>query len=493
MVALAALAALAVLAASPAPASGAAPGPTAARPNIVLVVLDDADAEIVETLPRLKAFGDAGLRFTAHFANTPLCGPARATILTGEYAHSTRVYYNNGAEGGYTPWLKGDYDRRNLGPRLQSLGYRTGLFGKYLNDFPNGKPETFVPSGWDDFRAVLSDREAHNDRYTLNENGTLKLYEAASGGYQTDVLAARLGSFIAQAESDPRPFFAFLAVSAPHVPPEPAARHRDAFPGSSAPRKRSYDEADLSDKPKALQEQAKPLSAADGRDIDVTYRGMRQSLLAVEEAIEAVRKSLAAARLAERTWIFVTSDNGWHRGEHRIPSEKYTPYEESIRVPLFVQGPGIAASQSVSRLTGLVDLAPTILDLAGAAPGILGAADGRSLVPLLTSRTPDAVPWRSAMLIEHFGGGSPFRVRSYSGIRSAGDLYVEYATGEKEFYDLAADPAQLVNRASELAPSRSARLAALVAALRSCRGSACRAAEEGKAPAAPVPPAKSAR
>lgn len=444
-----------------------------------MVLLDDADVEITESMPRLRSLlMDQGVRFTSHVANTPLCGPSRALLLTGQYAHNTRVYYNNGPEGGYTPWLAGGYDDRNIGPWLKAAGYRTGLFGKYMNDFPLSRKETFVPPGWDDFRGVMSDREARNNRFTLNENGALKLYEAETGGYQTDLLGGKLRQFIQASEArDEEPFFAFLSLSSPHVPTEPAARHLEAFPGDTAPRKPSYDEKDISDKPERLREQATPLTPAIGREIDATYRGMRQSMLAVEDAVESMLKTLSETGELSNTWIFFTSDNGWLRGEHRIPAEKYAPYEESIRVPLIVVGPGVKAGQSVNRVAGLVDLAPTLLELAESplAQGFVG--DGRSLVPLLRAADPSSVPWRESMLIEHFGGGAPFRVRSYTGLRSETDVYVEYANGEKEYYDLRKDPYQMDNTAKSLPPETLSKLAARVAALKICKGEACRVAE----------------
>lgn len=450
-----------------------------ARPNIVVVLLDDADAEITESMPRLRSMlVEQGARFTANIANTPLCGPARAVILSGEYAHNNKVYYNNGPEGGYAPWLRGDYDRGSLGPKLQALGYRTGLFGKYMNDFPTGQKETFIPAGWNDFQGVLSDRETRNNRFTLNENGALKQYDAATGGYQTDLLSRRLESFIRDSEKDDdQPFFALLSVSAPHVPPEPAARHLTAFPGERAPRKPSFDEADLSDKPKALREQARPITRQQAIEIDETYRSMRQSLLAVEDSIEALLKSLSETGEISRTYVFLTSDNGWMRGEHRIPAEKYAPYEESIRVPLIVRGPGVAAGLTLDHVVGLVDLAPTFLALAGAATPVITRGDGRSLVPLLHLKKGERVPWRESMLIEHFGGGAPFRVRGYFGLRSREATYVEYATGEKEYYDLVKDPYQMENTAARLNPPTLAALRARVGALKDCKGASCRAAE----------------
>lgn len=463
--------------------AGTPPAVTAAespgRPNIIVVLLDDADVEITESMPRLRSLLiDKGARFTSHVANTPLCGPARAVLLTGQYAHNNKVYYNNGPEGGYTPWLAGGYDDRNIGPWLRAAGYRTGLFGKYMNDFPLGREETFVPKGWDDFRGVMSDREARNNRFTLNENGALKLYEAETGGYQTDLLGARLQDFILASEArDDQPFFAFLSLSSPHVPIEPAARHREAFPGEKAPRKPSYDESDLSDKPERLREQATPLTPAIGREIDATYRGMRQSMLAVEDVVESMFKTLAETSELSNTWVFLTSDNGWFRGEHRIPAEKYAPYEESIRVPLIVVGPGVPAGRTVTRPAGLVDLAPTLLELAGAPRALLSATDGRSLLPLLGAADPVKASWRESILIEHFGGGAPFRVRSYSGIRSASDVYVEYANGEREYYDLLKDPHQMENAAPSLAPPHLERLKARVAALKNCKAASCRSAE----------------
>lgn len=448
-------------------------------PNLIVVLLDDADVELTESMPRLRSLlMDKGVRFTSHVANTPLCGPSRALLLSGKYAHNTRVYYNNGPEGGYTPWRAGGYDEANLGPWLQARGYRTGLFGKYMNDFPLGQSETFIPKGWDDFRGVMSDREARNNRYTLNENGTLKVYDAATGGYQTDLLGQRLLSFIRDSEKkDDQPFFAYLSLSSPHVPVEPAPRHADSFPGEKAPRKPSYDEADISDKPSRLREQAIPISPAMAREIDVTYRGMRQSMLAVEDAMETLLKTLKETGELSNTYVFFTSDNGWFRGEHRIHSEKYAPYEESIRVPLIVLGPGVTAGRSINRVAGLVDLAPTLLELAGEPAATLDTSDGRSLVPLLLAADPNRVPWRDSILIEHFGGGAPFRIRSYSGVRTETAVYVEYASGEKEYYDLVKDPHQLQNVASSLPLSTLAKLSGTVAAFKNCAGTGCRTAE----------------
>jgi len=175
--------------------------------------------------------------------------------------------------------------------------------------------------------------------------------------------------------------------------------------------------------------------------------------------------------------VFLTSDNGWMRGEHRIPAEKYAPYEESIRVPLMVRGPGVAEGVALDQVVGLVDLDPTLLELAGGPAASVSASDGRSLAPLLRLKQGEKANWRESILIEHFGGGAPFRVRGYFGLRSAGATYVEYATGEKEYYDLVKDPYQMDNIASRLDAPTLAALHARVTALEDCKGAACRAAE----------------
>jgi arylsulfatase A-like enzyme len=193
--------------------------------------------------------------------------------------------------------------------------------------------------------------------------------------------------------------------------------------------------------------------------------------------MEGLLKTLSETGELANTYLFLTSDNGWMRGEHRIPAEKYAPYEESIRVPLLIRGPGVPAGVTVKRVVGLVDLAPTLLELAGAPRPALDAGDGRSLAPLLHAPDAARVPWRESMLIEHFGGGAPFRVRSYSGIRSEQEVYVEYVTGEKEYYDLARDPYQMENQAASLPPALRSKLSARVAALKACAAAACRAAE----------------
>jgi len=449
---------------------------TTAKPNIILVLLDDGEDAMVSNMPRLRAaFIDRGLRFTNAFSNTPLCGPSRANILSGQFSHNTRVIGNVGSEAGYPAWAAGGYDANNIGPWLKAAGYQTGLFGKYQNDYPTSASTlTYIPPGWDDWRVVMSDREASNDLYTLNENGALNEYKSASGGYQADVLSDRLQAFLRRAEtSDSQPFFAFLSLGAPHTPTAPAARHLSAYAGATAPRGPSFNEPDLSDKPRWLQDQVALIDSATARDIDDDYRGSLQALLAVEDAIDALFQTLEQLGETSNTYVFFTSDNGLHRGEHRIPRGKNTPYEESIRMPFYVRGPGVPAGRTIEHLAGLVDLVPTFLGLSGTS--IPSSVDGMSLTPLFTATPPAVTTWRQEMLIEHPGGaGLPVRMPAYYGVRTQTEMYVEYDNLETEYYDLRTDPQQLDNLVRSAPSATLSRLSARVAALKGCRGSTCR-------------------
>lgn len=458
-----------------APSSTSTPLPAAAnKPNIVLVLLDDADYALTLESPRIHSlFADGGLSFNNAIATTPLCAPSRSNILTGRYAHNTGVYTNSGDGGGYLAWNAGGLDSNSLGPWLKAAGYKTGIFGKYVNDFPNGNREDFVAPGWDDWRVVLSDRVASNDDYTMNENGALRVYSTATGGYQTDVLINRTVDFIKAAESnDSQPFFAYLSISNPHAAAGPAPRHTSAYPGVRAPRTPSYDEADISDKPAWLRDQAGRLTGTEMNDIDVFYREQLQSMLSVDEGLDQLFRTLDQYGETANTYVFLTSDNGLFHGQHRLASGKQAVYEESIQMPFLVRGPNVAAGRKLDHVIGLLDLTPTFLALAGAA--IPGSVDGVSLVPLLGATPPPLSSWRQDILVESFGAGAPFRIPPYAAVRTGTEVYVEYNDGDREYYDLQTDPYQLNNLVRGASSATLNRLAARLAALRNCRGASCR-------------------
>ncbi len=437
----------------------------APRPNFVVIVLDDLDTASLSALPSVtRRLADEGLRFERHFVANPLCAPARASLLTGRYTHNHGVLTNGARDGGFARYREGGHERADLAAWLRAAGYHTALFGKYLNDYPHGATETYVPSGWADWHAVLEDRRADNFGYTVSENG--RVHQPAE--YQTDFLAARAVAFVRGA-GRPRdqPFLLWLAPAAPHAPSTPAPRHARLYAHERAPRTPAFDEADVSDKPGWLQAQPR-FTPRQVRRLDRFWRRRLQTLAAVDELVVRLLAALEQSGELQRTFVFFTSDNGYVQGPHRFPGGKNAPYEESVRVPLFVRGPGVPAGATRDALVSQIDYAPTLLALAGVPlPDVL---DGISFAPLLGAAAPPAGLWRDALLIERGPSGDPFPIPAWRALRTPTQVYVEYVNGEREHYDLERDPQQLESRPARATAAEREILSALLA----CAGRSCR-------------------
>lgn len=412
---------------------------------------------------------EEGASFENAFVSYPLCCPSRSTVLTGLYAHNHGVTTNEPPVGGFQRFRAEGHEENTIAVHLQQRGYTTGLFGKYLNGYPSDDP-THVPPGWDEWHAKV-DANAEGDAkyygYELNENGEVVAYGNSSGDYITDVLSGQAKDFIRRAGSGSEPFFLYLAPTAPHAPTTPAERHKDAFVGETAPRPPSFDERDVSDKPPWIRN-IRRISDKQASRIDERYRERLASMLSVDEMLDSLLGELEATGQLDNTFVFFTSDNGWMQGEHRVKSGKILPYEEAIRTPLFVRGPRVTPGSRIEKPVLNTDFALTFADLAG----VPLSADGRSFVPLLSGEDP---PWRSAILLEGAGGGGP---PSYRAIRTKTQKYVEYQTGDKELYDLEADPYELDNVYENADSSLVEDLETRLSALGSCAGKGCQEAED---------------
>ena len=434
------------------------------RPNIIFLLMDDLNFATVQQMPELRSSViEEGASFQNTLISYPLCCPSRATILTGLYAHNHYVRGNAPPDGGFQKFRSEGYEESTIAVRLQQSGYETALFGEYLNYYLDEDP-THVPPGWNEWHARGD--IAYYD-YELNENGEIVSYGNDTEDYFTDVLARKATDCVRRATADSQPFFLYLAPAAPHEPAIPAQRHKDAFADEEAPRPPSFDEEDVSDKPSWIRT-IDHLSDEQISEIDDRYRNWLSSMLAVDDMVASLIQELKVAGELDNTFIFFTSDNGYHQGEHLIDYGKNTPYEESARVPLYVRGPGVPAGSKVEKLALNTDFAPTFADLAG----IEFSADGRSLVPLLRSEDP---AWRSAVLLEGFPGENP---PSYEAVRTETHKYVEYDNGETELYDLEADPYELENLPKITSPSLVADLKMKLNTLRSCAGDECQKAED---------------
>jgi arylsulfatase A-like enzyme len=478
------------------------------KPNVLFVLTDDLDLGEIARMPEVRSLlVDRGVTFSHYFVSVPLCCPSRSTTLRGQYSHNTGVETNASRNGGFATAHRLGIERSTIATWLAARGYRTALFGKYLNGYPDSVDPTYVPPGWDVFDSPAGGIPYSEFRYTLNENGALVQYGDAPRDYGTDVYVRKTQDFITQAAAAGRPFFAYLAVYAPHQPATPAPRDAERFAGARAPRTPAYNAGDVEGKPHYIRALPR-MNAAAQRRSDWLYRRRIQSLLAVDDGVAKLVDTLRRVGQLDNTYVVFTSDNGFHLGQFRMPAGKQTPYDFDVHVPLVVRGPGLPAGAVANELVGNIDLAPTFAAMAGVpTPAFV---DGRSF--LAFARRPGSARGRNAYLIEHWtqsgvvlpGGGAPLeppdidqgdgasrapaphaalrQIPEYHGVRTHRYTYVEYATGERELYDLRRDPYELRNIVT-IAPRRIVdALHREVAALRRCRAAGCRAVED-----APVP------
>jgi N-acetylglucosamine-6-sulfatase len=454
-----------VLAAALAATTGApaAAQESSTKLNFVYILADDMRKDDLAYMPKTRnLLGSQGLTFENAYVSLGTCCPSRASVLTGMYTHNHEVWHNtNGPNGGSEGFRTQGHERDNMATRMRAAGYRTGLFGKYLNGYHGSR----VPDGWSDWFAKS---KGFYLNWYANDNGVTRHYGRDKSDYQTDVLSRQTLQFIDQSVKTGKPFMAYVAPSAPHGPATPAPRHRDAFNGEKAPRLPSFNEADVSDKPSFAQRP--PLSAADKAAIHERHENRAETLQALDDLVRAVVNKLDAEGLLRNTYVVFTSDNGWHHGEHRIPSGKWQPYEESIHVPLLIRGPGVTPGRTTKKVALNIDVFPTFADLGGVdTPSYV---DGRSLRPVLKGT---ATSWRTAFLLERRFPSDP--ARSFFGVRTTEPRkYVEYEGGERELYNLSADPYERKNAYNGTPP---ANLKARLDALKVCAGDACRTAENG--------------
>jgi tripartite motif-containing protein 71 len=442
------------------------------QPNVIVVMTDDQTVEAMKAMPQVRSLiGDQGATFTNNFVNFSLCCPSRATFQTGQYAH------NHGVDNGDGFRL---FDPSNALPVwLHDAGYRTAFMGKYLNGYGEGD-RSFVPPGWDEWDGALPNSQ-YVYNYDLNENGSIVHYGSAPSDFKGDVLTGKALSFIQSSVSSPQPFFLDLAYTAPHTSTEPgdepcpnaakpAPQDVGSFANEPLPQPPSFNEADVSDKPQMVRNR-NPLTSATVSKMTDHYRCALASLQYEDRGVAQIVDALSQAGELDSTLILFTSDNGFMNGQHRIPTGKVWPYEESIRVPLLMRGPGVPAGATVDAFATNADLTSTILDAAGAQAGL--TQDGESLYNLLSAPGPnrDLLVERGAIP----GDPGPFSPPKFEAVRTGRYLYVEWVTGERELYDLASDPNELnsVDRDPDYAPVE-AWLARRLEELRTCQGQSCR-------------------
>jgi arylsulfatase A-like enzyme len=419
----------------------------AAPPNVLLILTDDQRANTLVGMPRvMEELVGQGTTYPNAFVPTSWCCPSRASLLSGKFAHNSGVWENARASawGSWSAFANGGEESDTLATRLNDAGYRTGLFGKYLND-TTAQDEAYLPPGWDAFDAFLG---GNYTRYRLSSDERPVRKDRR---YLTDALADRTLDFIDSTPAD-TPFFAYFSPFAPHYP-------YDAGPYAGATREAGLlddieaatnfpspatNQADMAGYPRWMQKlEASDMWDNEGRNnseemtlSDVIER-QADTLMGVDAAIGRMIDSLRESGRLDNTVIVFLSDNGYAWGEHRLQG-KNTPYDVSVRVPLVMRFDGTlkAGVEDTRIVAANVDVHATILDLAGVKPGRI---DGLSAV---TSE-------RDGLVMEAMRWVGKRGRPAYCGYRTDDRLYVRYSTGEEELYDYSRDPFELDNVAAD--------------------------------------------
>lgn len=462
-----------------------------AAPNIVVIMTDDQDdTGSMAYMPKtLSLIAEHGITFKNSFVNLPLCGPSRASFLTGQAAHNHGIRANSPLDAGGWEAFKSK-EANALPVWLQAAGYKTALIGKYLNRYGQqdlygawlgwfgslinvefkgtkvGNPRDWVPPGWDLWYAFSGTRPRYYD-YSINNNGKMLSFGSAPGDYSTDVLSARAVRFIQDQAESSAPFFLFVAPKSVHAEgarAKPSPQYENVLSDVRLPESPAFNEQDL--QRKAIK--APRVGNATKAELEKTYRAALRSLQSVDDLVAAVVAALKDTGKLDNTVVIYTSDNGFLFGDHRLVG-KTAAYEGSIKVPLLMRGPGIPEDQTRDQLVSNLDVTATIVDLAGAKPGV--ALDGKSLVSLFAGA--DA-PWRGALLIESPVTSFEKKANRYAGVRTATKKYVRYESGFEELFDLASDPYELENRAGDAANAGDlSGLRGIHDRLKSCAGETC--------------------
>jgi len=522
----------------------AAAGAANQRPSFVVIQTDDQTLDELYAsfgTPRLQAMPNTlrliakrGMTFDRYYVSYPLCCPSRVTLLTGRYAHNDGVKGNIQPNGGYFGFSFRAAYRHNLAVWLQKDGYRTIHVGKFLNGYGDEpySPGTEVPPGWNAWHTVLkSDTDHYYYGYELNDNGQIDGPFGDSGSwetreygvrddigcpfvpanglpcyYETDILT-RIADEEMRGTPPDRPFYLQLDYTAPHgdfrrpAGPEPAPREDTWFDGAPYPhgRHEGFDEGNVNDKPRFIRE-APYLSLNDIHTYRVYYDKALASLRAVDDSVKEIIDTLGALHRLRNTYVIFTSDNGFFFGEHRLLGGKFLAYEPSTHLPFLIRGPHIRPNSESNEIVGNTDIAPTVLQLAGAKAD--KSIDGQSMVPFLED--PGLVT-RRAYLLESFVESSDVEEqgaiaqpgpqsepasthsskatssllappKNYEGLVLGPYKYIAWPDGEKELYDLEKDPYELNNlvRIPNYFPVRNFLHHELTKHLEDCVGRTCR-------------------
>ncbi|OTA89840.1 hypothetical protein M434DRAFT_78839 [Hypoxylon sp. CO27-5] len=457
---------------------------------------------------------DHGALFKRHFCTTALCCPSRVTLWTGKAAHNTNVTNVVPPYGGYPKFINQGLNDKYLPVWLQESGYNTYYTGKLFNAHSVDNYHSPYAAGWtvSDFLLDPFTYSYENSTYARNQGPPVSF----EGHHSVDVLAEKALGFLDEAVEARKPFFLGIAPVAPHAnlwspafkdgnhsdledidfsPPVPAARHANLFKNAKVPRTANFNP----DKPsgagwiRKLQKQSQQTLDYN----DHFYRQRLRALQSVDEIVDSIVQRLDGHGILDDTYIFYTTDNGYHIGQHRMHPAKQCSFEEDINIPLIIRGPDVPEKLISNIITTHTDLAPTLLEIAGAP--LRGDFDGLA-IPLTEDGLVEASETRHEhVTVEHWGFASNegqvldsyprlHMNNTYKALRvisKSYDLHYQvWCNNEKELHDLKTDPGQMVNilHPDEKAPETVAgwpldkvvaRLDSLLFVLKSCKAETC--------------------
>jgi N-acetylglucosamine-6-sulfatase len=417
-----------------APRVTVSPATAVDRPNILLITTDDQNADELRWMPRTRRLlGRHGTTFSDAISAHPLCCPARAQLLTGQYAHNNGVRHNHGPWGGFKTLHRSE----TLATWLTEAGYATGFVGKFLNEYPATAPA--VP-GWSVWDPTLT------GWYAYFGTTFLRPHSGSPAAYSTAMVSARTSTYLGALSASGSPFFLWASHVAPHAtwtapevwdPPVSAPRHAGRFRGASAP---STADPAFGRPARGAEDLVGQTGPWTQPQIDRYFRQRIRSLLAVDEAVAAAVRELRRLGELRNTYVIFASDNGYLLGEHGLVG-KNVLYRQALEVPMLVRGPGVRQAAFRDEPVMLADVAATVVEIAGAETGV--RLDGASLLPLLAGN--DA-GWRDTTLVLTGSmrgvGASPGW--GYRGVRT--DRYtfgVKARTGRPLLFDRRLDPSEL--------------------------------------------------
>ena len=505
---------------------------TTTRPNFVVVLTDDLDLTLnsPSVLTRTKnLIASKGADLSQWFVHTPVCCPSRAELLTGKMFHNLKVnsfdqkpacmYVDVDADVNHQFYSQ-DYFAR----RFKDMGYTVGMFGKHLNNYntkepPPGVDRWFVNGGGEYLNPSFTSAEPGVEPTELHFNNCTWPNGNSIDCYSTSIIGNVSLSWISDqvTSQTTRPFFAYVAVKAPHIQdgpgfPQatPAPWYTDTkLPGRNyAPRTPNYN-ASCPDHHWLVRQQP-PLKELEANKVDELYASRLRTLLSVDDLVEDLVATLDILGVLDNTYILFTSDNGYRFGQFRMPQGKFHPYENDVRVPMYIRGPGIRLGSIRPDILGThVDIMPTLLSLAASSSSDVDVSiaiqgmDGEDLSPLLLEKgNSEDRPSRNMVLIEYVGLGPVIRYQhqedafnnTFVGLRLIDPTlpqgwqnikYVEYTdcrhdwnftntAQEYELFDLAADPFEMKNIVSSASRDLLDRLHKVLRELYTCAGESCR-------------------